>query len=80
MVFDAWNGEYGQFTSAPYNLGWCDPKNVWYLKRTGTMVFRQAHSGNTVTLNLEQREKKIEYWIGNNVYYQFGRKDPIVGL
>lgn len=80
VVFDAWNGEYGQFTSAPYNLGWCDPKNVWYLKRTGTMVFRQAHSGNTVTLNLEQREKKIEYWIGNNVYYQFGRKDPIVGF
>lgn len=80
VVFDAWNSEYGQFTSAPYNLGWCDPKNVWYLKRTGTMTFTQAKSGNTVTLNVEQREKKIEYWIGNNVYYQFGRKDPIVGF
>lgn len=80
IEFDAWDNGYGTYTSAPYNLGWCDPKNVWYLKRTGTMTFTQAKSGNTVTLNVEQREKKIEYWIGNNVYYQFGRKDPIVGF
>ncbi len=80
VTFDAWDNGYGQYTSAPYNLGWCDPKNVWYLKRTGTMTFTQNISGNKVTLNVEQREKKIEYWIGNNVYYQFGRKDPIVGF
>ncbi len=80
VTFDAWDNGYGQYTSAPYNLGWCDPKNVWYLKRTGTMTFTQDKSGNKVTLNVEQREKKIEYWIGNNVYYQFGRKDPIVGF
>ena len=80
VTFDAWDNGYGPYTSAPYNLGWCDPKNVWYLKRTGTMTFTQAQSGNKVTLNVEQREKKIEYWIGNNVYYQFGRKDPIVGF
>ncbi len=80
VTFDAWDNGYGPYTSAPYNLGWCDPKNVWYLKRTGTMTFTQDKSGNKVTLNVEQREKKIEYWIGNNVYYQFGRKDPIVGF
>ena len=80
VTFDAWDNGYGQYTSAPYNLGWCDPKNVWYLKRTGTMTFTQDKSGNKVILNVEQREKKIEYWIGNNVYYQFGRKDPIVGF
>ena len=80
VTFDAWDNGYGPYTSAPYNLGWCDPKNVWYLKRTGTMTFTQAQSGKKVTLNVEQREKKIEYWIGNNVYYQFGRKDPIVGF
>lgn len=68
------------FTAGPYNLGWCDPKNVWYLKRTGTMKFTQAKSNKQESLNVEQREKVIEYWIGNNTYYQFGRKDPIVGF
>ena len=80
VTFDTWDNGYDTFTSAPHNLGWCDPKNVWYLKRTGTMTFTQTPSGKTVTLNVEQREVKIDYWIGNNVYYQFGRKDPIVGF
>lgn len=82
VEFAAWNpdSKYGGFTAAPYNLGWCDPKNVWYLKRVGTMTFTQENTGNGVTLNVEQREKMVEYWIGNNTYYQFGRKDPIVGF
>ena len=80
VEFGTWDSAYGTFTSAPHNLGWCDPKNVWYLKRTGTMTFTQTQSGKTVPLNVEQREVKIDYWIGNNVYYQFGRKDPIVGF
>lgn len=81
-VYDT-NKQYidgNKFTVAPYSLGWCDPKNVWYLKRTGTMTFVQAESNNEKNLDVEQREKKIEYWIGNNVYYQFGRKDPMVGF
>lgn len=69
-----------KFIVAPYSLGWCDPKNVWYLKRTGIMTFVQAESNKEKKLDVEQREKKIEYWIGNNVYYQFGRKDPMVGF
>lgn len=80
VKFDTWDSGYDQFTSARHNLGWCDPKDVWYLKRTGTMTFTQKQSGKEKTLNVEQRECKIEYWIGNNVYYQFGRKDPIVGF
>ncbi len=71
---------YGKFTIAPYSLGWCDPKNEWYLQRSGMMTFVQAESGNTDQLKLLQREDLIEYWIGNNVYYQFGRKDPFVGF
>lgn len=69
-----------QFYAAPRNLGWCDPKNVWYLKRVGDISFEQADSKNVAKLNIEQREAMIEYWIGNNTYYQFGRKDPIVGF
>lgn len=77
---DAYDAGQNGFTSAPYNLGWCDPKNVWYLRRTGQITFTQAVSDKTDKLDVEQREKEIEYWIGNNVYYQFGRKDPIVGF
>ncbi len=68
------------FYVAPRNLGWCDPKNIWYLKRTGNIEFVQEKSGKTANLPIEQREKMIEYWIGNNTYYQFGRKDPMVGF
>ncbi len=80
VEFDTWNEGYGTFTSAPHNLGWCDPKNLYYVKRVGDIRFTQKESKNEKDLTVIQREKCIEYWIGNNVYYQFGRKDPIVGF
>lgn len=69
-----------RFYAAPRNLGWCDAKDIWYFRRNGTITFVQQESNLSVTLPVEQREVKIEYWIGNNTYYQFGRKDPIVGF
>lgn len=80
VEFDTWDEGYGTFTSAPHNLGWCDPKNLYYVKRVGDIRFTQKESKNEKDLTVIQREKCIEYWIGNNVYYQFGRKDPIVGF
>lgn len=77
---EAWDEERGTFDVAPRNLGWCDPKNVCYLAREGTMTFTQEKSGKTHTLNLLQRGRVFQYWIGNNAYYQFGRKDPLVGF
>lgn len=62
------------------NLGWCDPKRLQYMKRTGTLTFSQTGTGKTKTLDLLQREKYYDYWEGNNTYYQFGRKDPSVGF
>ena len=80
VKFDTWDEGYGTFTSAPHNLGWCDPKNLYYVRRVGDIRFTQKESKNEKDLTVIQREKCIEYWIGNNVYYQFGRKDPIVGF
>lgn len=82
---EADNPNKGPFDLAPYNLGWCDPKNVLYLKRSGTMTFTQTESDKTSvlatkTLQVIQRAEDIEYWIGNSTYYQFGRKDPMVGF
>lgn len=79
-AYDAGMVSGDRFYAAPRNLGWCDPKNIWYLKRTGTISFVQDKSGKSASLPVEQRERKIEYWIGNNTYYQFGRKDPMVGF
>lgn len=79
---DAYDNSFGNayFTVAPRNIGWCDAKKTYYLERTGNMVFTQEISGKTDKLDLKQRDQTIEYWIGNNTYYQFGRKDPIVGF
>lgn len=93
---DVWVDEFHEeetvpvesFTVAPRNLGWCDAKNVGYLKRVGKIKFEQnrpnkegvAKEAYTHSLNLLQRGHLIEYWIGNNTYYQWGRKDPMVGF
>ncbi len=70
------------FTASPCNLGWCDAKNVELLKRTGKITFTQTGNPKKPAHNLDvlQREHLIEYWIGNNTYYQWGRKDPMVGF
>jgi hypothetical protein len=71
---------------SPYNLGWCDPKNVDYLKRPGEMNFVQyqkdgiTKSGHIASLPILQDGAQIQYKYGNNTYYQFGRKDPMVGF
>ncbi len=69
-----------KFSAAPQNLGWCDPKTVWYLQCSGDAVFKQKITGKEDTLDILQRQDSIHYWIGNNTYYQFGRKDPMVGF
>ncbi|MDE6272472.1 MAG: fimbrillin family protein [Muribaculaceae bacterium] len=70
---------------APYNIGWCDPKNIDYLKRQSTMVFEQKDkdgnpTGLKTSLPIIQDGERIRYEYGNNTYYQWGRKDPIVGF
>lgn len=83
---ETWSAEdadkgYGPFELAQRNLGWCDPKNVQYLERVGTLTFSQEGGKNPdKTLNVKQRGKLIEFFIGNNTYYQWGRKDPMVGF
>lgn len=73
------------FWMAAYNLGWCDPKMVLYLKRKADMDFVQyMPDGTTPTkkeksLPIIQAGETIDYKYANNTYYQWGRKDPIRG-
>ena len=73
------DNSYSYYVS-PYNLGWCDPKKRYYLRRTGTMHFVQDKSGKKDQLPIIQNGWEIEYKYGNNTYYQFGRKDAMVGF
>lgn len=78
-------GSKGPFYMAPYNLGWCDPKKVLYLKRKNTMDFVQklpdgeTPTGETAKLPIIQDGITIDYKFANNTYYQWGRKDPMRG-
>ncbi len=77
--------DWGEFYIAPYNLGWCDPKDIDYLGRYSTMKYVQKNpdgtpTGLTCELPIIQAESRIVYYYGNNTYYQWGRKDPMVGF
>lgn len=70
---------------APVNLGWCDPKSQYYLRRVGFMNFvqyrpdRTTETGKKTRLHMFQNGLFFDYKYGNNTYYQFGRKEPMVG-
>lgn len=92
VTCDEWKGDENLFPDktfdiAPVNLGWCDRKNVGFLQRTGVFRFTQLsdryeeHPAKQAeqTLSVKQRGQTVNFWVGNNPYYQFGRKDPSVG-
>lgn len=75
-----------EFYMSPYNLGWCDPKSVMYLRRKSSMDFVQympdkvTKTKLTGSLDIIQQGEVVDHKIGNNTYYQWGRKDPLVGF
>ena len=70
------------YTILPVNIGWCDEKRENYAERQVKVRFKQqttqGYPGTTETVTVKQKAKEIIY-IGNNTYYQYGRKDPFVG-
>ncbi|AVM57158.1 fimbrillin family protein [Bacteroides heparinolyticus] len=74
-----------QYTIMPYPLGWCDEKEeTYYAERTMQVRFKQKPtagytSAATQTFTVKQKAHTIAAEIGNNTFYQWGRKDPFVG-
>lgn len=65
------------------NLGWCDGKEETYAERTVQVRFKQKPTAGytpaaTQTITVKQKAHTITE-LGNNTYYQWGRKDPFVG-
>lgn len=81
----SYNQKGRKFKMAPYNIGWCDPKSVTYLKRKNQMDYVQympdgvTPTGKNKSLPIIQQGAVVDYKYGNNTYYQWGRKDPMRG-
>ena len=75
------NFQHKTYKFLPVNLGWCGFGNEWYAPREVKTRLKQA-GGKVVALNFTQTEKVLDsdYDIknGNNPYYQWGRKDPML--
>ncbi|MCF0257957.1 MAG: fimbrillin family protein, partial [Bacteroides heparinolyticus] len=61
-----------------FNLGWCDGKEETYTERTVQVRFKQTGTSATQTITVKQKAHTITE-LGNNTYFQWGRKDPFVG-
>ncbi|VFB14421.1 Uncharacterised protein [Bacteroides heparinolyticus] len=66
------------YTIMPVNLGWCDGPTTTYDERTVQVRFKQTGTGATQIITVKQKAHNITL-IGNNTYFQFGRKDPFAG-
>ncbi|MCI6212797.1 MAG: fimbrillin family protein, partial [Bacteroides heparinolyticus] len=66
------------YTILPVNIGWCDGEEEIYAERTVQVRFKQTDTGATKTITVKQKAHTITE-LGNNTFYQWGRKDPFVG-
>lgn len=66
-----------QYRMLPVNLGWCDSGTRIYDARSVKVRFTQTDTGLTQVITLNQTERRIKAE-GNNPYFQFGRKDPML--
>ena len=75
------NFQHEKYKFLPVNLGWCGFGNEWYAPRDVKARLKQA-GGKTADLTFSQKQEVLnnDYDIknGNNPYYQWGRKDPML--
>ena len=67
-----------QYTFMGANLGWCEENIEHYDARSCEITFTQRVTGETRTIAIRQLPRSVVQGPGNNPYYQFGRKDPIL--
>ena len=67
-----------KYTFMGVNLGWCDAETTTYAARSVKVRFTQAETGAMQVITLTQVSHSVPY-LGNQPYFQFGRKDPMLG-
>lgn len=75
------NDQNVQYTMMPINIGWCYTDCTIYERRTVKIRFVHAAATNHAT-SAEWTITQSGYsdMLGNNPYYQMGRKDPILPI
>lgn len=68
------------YAMMPASLGWIEGKRVWYDERNLAFEFTQTGTGKSKTMSVKQEGAEYQYTDGGSLYYQWGRKDPIIGL
>lgn len=66
-----------EYSFMPVNLGWCDGETTDYAGRSVLVKLTQTGTGHSMILKLDQPAQTI-VGFGNNTYYQWGRKDPML--
>lgn len=67
-----------KYTFLPVNIGWCDPEKTTYAGRSVLVRIRQTLTNALQTFTVRQLPMTISN-SGNNLYFQWGRKDPMLG-
>lgn len=75
-----YNSKTMYYEMMPISLGWIDGKRVWYDERNLSFEFTQAGTGKVCTMAVRQEGAEYQYTDVGSLYYQWGRKDPIIGL
>ncbi|MFK2042850.1 fimbrillin family protein [Bacteroides fragilis] len=72
------NYQGAQYTFMGANIGWCDAGTTTYDDRSVKVRFTQAETGSTQVITFTQASHSVVN-SGNQTYFQFGRKDPMLG-
>ncbi|WP_418169652.1 fimbrillin family protein [Alistipes communis] len=67
----------GTHTMLPYNLGWCDGQTTTYEARSVKVRFTQDETGEQQIITVRQEAYTVSV-LGNQPFYQWGRKDPML--
>lgn len=67
----------GTHTMLPYNLGWCDGQTTTYAARSVKVRFTQDETGEQQIITVRQEAYTVSV-LGNQPFYQWGRKDPML--
>ena len=68
-----------KYTFMGVNIGWCDAETTTYDARSVKVRFTQTTTGVTQVITLTQASHTTsDSGFGNQTYFQFGRKDPML--
>lgn len=76
---EATSAEDSQYYMMPVNLGWCCKSGSFHEPVKVLVKFTQNESGKTSILQIARNGAINGNVMGNNTYYQWGRKDPFPG-